>query len=134
MSTYIPDDKIAEIRESCNIVHLISEYVPLKKYGANYKGQCPFHSENEPSFTVSEAKQIFHCFGCNAGGNIFTFLMKFEHLSFPEAARKLAGKYGIELPQRDASPAQKKIAGEKENGNTIFQAREGAGKNRRYSE
>ena len=114
MSTYIPDDKIAEIRESCNIVHLISEYVPLKKYGANYRGQCPFHSENEPSFTVSEAKQIFHCFGCNAGGNIFTFLMKFEHLSFPEAARKLAGKYGIELPRRDTSPAQKKIAGEKE--------------------
>ena len=114
MSTYIPDDKIAEIRESCNIVHLISEYVPLKKYGANYKGLCPFHSENTPSFTVSEVKQIFHCFGCNAGGNIFTFLMKFEHLSFPEAALKLAKKHGIELPKRDVSPAQKKLAGEKE--------------------
>jgi DNA primase len=95
LSTFIPDDKIAEIKESCNIVHLISEYVPLKKYGVNYRGLCPFHSENEPSFTVSEAKQIFHCFGCNAGGNIFTFLMKFEHLSFPEAALKLARKYGI---------------------------------------
>ena len=114
MSTYIPDDKIAEIRESCNIVHLISEYVPLKKYGANYKGLCPFHSENTPSFTVSEVKQIFHCFGCNAGGNIFTFLMKFEHLSFPEAALKLAKKHGIELPKRDLSPAQKRLAGEKE--------------------
>ena len=114
MSTYIPDDKIAEIRESCNIVHLISEYVPLKKYGANYKGLCPFHSENTPSFTVSEVKQIFHCFGCNAGGNIFTFLMKFEHLSFPEAALKLAKKHGIDLPKRDVSPAQKKLAGEKE--------------------
>jgi len=114
LSTFIPDDKIAEIKESCNIVHLISEYVPLKKYGVNYRGLCPFHSENEPSFTVSEAKQIFHCFGCNAGGNIFTFLMKFEHLSFPEAALKLARKYGIELPQREATPAQKKLAGEKE--------------------
>ena len=114
MSTYIPDDKIAEIRESCNIVHLISEYVPLKKYGANYKGLCPFHSENTPSFTVSEVKQIFHCFGCNAGGNIFTFLMKFEHLSFPEAAVKLAKQHGIELPKKDVSPAQKRLAGEKE--------------------
>jgi DNA primase len=114
LSTYIPDDKIAEIRESCNIVHLVSEYVPLKKYGANYKGLCPFHSENTPSFTVSEVKQIFHCFGCNAGGNIFTFLMKFEHLSFPEAAVKLAKKHGIDLPKKDVSPAQKRLAGEKE--------------------
>ena len=113
MSTYIPDDKIAEIKESCNIVHLISEYVPLKKFGVNYRGLCPFHSENEPSFTVSEAKQIFHCFGCNTGGNIFTFLMKFEHLSFPEAAQKLARKGGIELPHRESSPAQKKLEGEK---------------------
>jgi DNA primase len=113
LSTYIPDDKIAEIKESCNIVHLIAEYVPLKKYGVNYRGLCPFHSENEPSFTVSEAKQIFHCFGCNTGGNIFTFLMKFEHLSFPEAAQKLARKGGIELPQKESSPAQKRLEGEK---------------------
>lgn len=114
MSLYIPDDKIAEIKESCNIVQLIAEYVPLKKAGVNYKGVCPFHSEKEPSFIVSEAKQIFHCFGCGTGGNVFTFLMKFEHLSFPEAAKKLAQKYGIELPQREFSPSQKNLMGEKE--------------------
>lgn len=114
MSTYIPDDKIAEIKESCNIVQLISEFVPLKKTGANYRGLCPFHSENEPSFTVSEAKQIFYCFGCGTGGNVFTFLMKFEHLTFPEAAKKLAQRCGIQLPKKEYSPAQKKIMGEKE--------------------
>lgn len=114
MSISIPDDKIAEIKGACNIVHLISEYVSLKKYGVNYRGLCPFHAENEPSFTVSEAKQIFHCFGCNIGGNVFTFLMKFEHLSFPEAIKKVAQKYGIALPSREVTPRQKQIAGEKE--------------------
>ncbi len=113
MSTYIPDDKIAEIKESCNIVQLISEYVSLKKTGVNHRGLCPFHSENEPSFTVSESKQIFHCFGCGTGGNVFTFLMKFEHLTFPEAARRLAQRCGIQLPQKEYSPTQKKIMGEK---------------------
>jgi len=111
---YIPDDKISEIKESCNIVHLINNYVPLKKAGINYRGLCPFHSEKEPSFTVSEAKQIFHCFGCGIGGNAFTFLMKFEHLSFPEAAIKLAQKYGIELPHKEPSPTQKNLMSEKE--------------------
>jgi DNA primase len=114
VSVSIPDDKIAEIKGACNIVHLISEYVALKKFGVNYRGLCPFHAENEPSFTVSEAKQIFHCFGCNTGGNVFTFLMKFEHLSFPEAVRKVAQKYGIALPSREPTPREKQIAGEKE--------------------
>ncbi|MCK5256939.1 MAG: DNA primase, partial [Deltaproteobacteria bacterium] len=114
MSSYIPDDKIAEIKESCNIVQLIAEYVPLKKAGTNYRGACPFHSEKEPSFIVSEGKQIFHCFGCGSGGNVFTFLMKFEHLSFPEAAKKLAQKCGITLPQKEISPTQKNLMGEKE--------------------
>jgi len=114
LSLYIPDYKIAEIRESCNIVQLISEYIPLKKVGVNYKGLCPFHSEKEPSFIVSEAKQIFHCFGCGIGGNVFTFLMKFEHLSFPEVAEKLAQRYGIELSPKELSPIQKKLMDEKE--------------------
>ena len=114
MSSYIPDDKIAEIKESCNIVQLIAEYVPLKKAGTNYRGACPFHSEKEPSFIVSEGKQIFHCFGCGSGGNVFTFLMKFEHLSFPEAVKKLAQKCGITLPQKEISPTQKSLMGEKE--------------------
>jgi DNA primase len=114
LQLYIPDDKIAEIKESSNIVQLISEYVPLKKVGTNYKGLCPFHSEKEPSFIVSEAKQIFHCFGCGIGGNVFTFLMKFENLSFPEATKRLAQKYGIKLPQKEPSLTQKKLMGEKE--------------------
>jgi DNA primase len=114
VSASIPDDKIAEIKGACNIVHLISEYVALKKYGVNYRGLCPFHAENEPSFTVSEAKQIFHCFGCNTGGNVFTFLMKFEHLSFPEAVKKVGQKCGIALPSREPTPREKQIAGEKE--------------------
>jgi len=114
LSYYIPEDTIAEIKELCNIVQVISEYVPLKKAGTNYKGVCPFHADNEPSFMVSEAKRIYHCFGCGSGGNVFTFLMKFEHLSFPEAVKKLAYKYGISLPQREPTAIQKHTRDEKE--------------------
>lgn len=99
MANYIPDEKITEIKERASIVDIISDYVPLKKTGKNYKGLCPFHAEKTPSFIVNEEKQIFHCFGCNTGGNIFNFLMKIDHLSFPEAARVLAKKYGVDLPR-----------------------------------
>jgi len=99
LANYIPDEKITEIKERASIVDIISDYVPLKKTGKNYKGLCPFHAEKTPSFIVNEEKQIFHCFGCNTGGNIFNFLMKIDHLSFPEAARVLAKKYGVDLPR-----------------------------------
>ncbi|RFU61862.1 DNA primase [Bacillus sp. V59.32b] len=93
----IEDDKINQIREAVDIVDLIGEYVQLKKQGRNYFGLCPFHGENSPSFSVSPEKQIFHCFGCGAGGNIFTFLMDIEGYGFIEAAVVLAEKGNIPL-------------------------------------
>jgi len=103
----IPEDIIAEIKNAADIVDIVSELVALKKAGQNHIGLCPFHSEKTPSFTVSPAKQIFHCFGCGAGGNVFRFLMKHQGLSFPEAVRTLAGRYGIDLPEREMSPAER---------------------------
>lgn len=102
----IPDEKINQIREAVDIVDLVGEYVQLKKQGRNYFGLCPFHGENSPSFSVSPDKQIFHCFGCGAGGNIFTFLMDIEGYSFMEAAGLLAEKGKIPLDaeiQKDAA-------------------------------
>jgi DNA primase len=110
----IPEEKIAEIRESSNIVTLISEHVPLKKSGVNFKGLCPFHPEKTPSFIVSQEKQIFHCFGCGAGGNVFSFLMKHQNVSFREAATELAGRAGIELPKKRISPLEDKEKRERE--------------------
>jgi len=103
----IPEDIIAEIKNAADIVDIVSELVALKKAGQNHIGLCPFHSEKTPSFTVSPTKQIFHCFGCGAGGNVFRFLMKHQGLSFPEAVRTLAGRYGIDLPEREMSPAER---------------------------
>jgi DNA primase len=103
----IPEDKISEIKNAADIVDIISETVALKKAGQNHIGLCPFHSEKTPSFTVSPAKQIFHCFGCGAGGNVFRFLMKHQGLEFPEAVRLLAGRYGVDLPEREMSPAER---------------------------
>lgn len=93
----IPESKIEEIRSAADIVDFISEYVQLKKRGKNFVGLCPFHSEKTPSFTVSEDKQIFHCFGCHAGGNVFKFLMDYEKISFIEAVQEVAAKLGINL-------------------------------------
>ena len=97
MADRIADEKIDQIRQAVDIVEVISDYVQLKKQGRNYFGLCPFHGENTPSFSVSSDKQIFHCFGCGAGGNAFTFLMELEGISFQEAAVKLAEKANIEL-------------------------------------
>jgi DNA primase len=92
-----------EIKSRIDIVEIVSEYVSLKKAGQNYKGLCPFHSEKTPSFTVSQPKQIFHCFGCGTGGDVITFLMKHENLEFIEAVRYCAGKAGIQLKEEDTS-------------------------------
>lgn len=106
MVNRIPEDKIAEIKNSADIVEIISDAVQLKKAGRNYLGLCPFHNEKTPSFSVSPDKQIFHCFGCGVGGNVFTFLIKQEGFSFPEAARMLAGRYGVVIPPPQLSPEQ----------------------------
>lgn len=94
------DSTLSEVRSRIDIVDVVSEHVSLKKAGRNFKGICPFHSENTPSFVVSPEKQIFHCFGCHEGGDIFGFVMKMEGLSFPEALEKLAEKAGVELAQK----------------------------------
>ena len=99
MKHYIPDHLIEEIRSRNDILDIISENVLLKKSGQNYKGLCPFHSEKTPSFVVSPEKQIYHCFGCGAGGNIFKFIMEIEDLPFLDVIKKLASKSGVELPK-----------------------------------
>jgi DNA primase len=110
----IPEDTIRRIQSTASIVDLISEHVALKKAGRNYIGLCPFHAEKTPSFTVNPEKQIFYCFGCHTGGDIFGFLMQQQGLSFPEAVRTLAGQYGIEVPDRHMTPEQSQRASEKD--------------------
>ena len=98
MNHHIPDHLIEEIRSRNDILDTISANILLKKSGQNYKGLCPFHSEKTPSFVVSPEKQIYHCFGCGAGGNIFKFIMEMEDLSFLDAIKILAAKCGVTLP------------------------------------
>ena len=107
MGGFISEDILAQVRDATSIVDVISECVALKKAGKNFMGLCPFHADNKPSFTVSEEKQIFHCFGCGQGGNVFSFLMQYNNLSFPESVRFLAQKSGIVIPTRKMSPSQK---------------------------
>ncbi|MDE5413912.1 DNA primase [Alkalihalobacterium chitinilyticum] len=98
MGYRIPEEKVEEVRKSADIVEVINEYVQLKKQGRNYIGLCPFHGEKTPSFSVSPDKQLYHCFGCGAGGNVFSFLMELEGLSFVESVAKLGKKANVELP------------------------------------
>lgn len=112
MTLYINDEIIQRVKDDSDIVNIISEYIHLKKAGANYVGLCPFHSEKTPSFTVSETKQYFHCFGCGEGGDIVKFVMKKENLEFPEAVKFLADKLGIEIEEtieKDKKQDEKKI-------------------------
>jgi DNA primase len=95
----ISESTINRIKESADIVSVIGEYVPLKKAGQSYKGLCPFHSEKTPSFIVNPKKGIFHCFGCGIGGNVFTFIMKYKGINFPDAVRMLGEKVGIRVEQ-----------------------------------
>jgi len=99
MSNFIAENVIEEILSRIDIVELISSYFPLKKAGRNFKANCPFHKEKTPSFVVSPDKQIFHCFGCGEGGNMIHFLMKYEHLEFPEVVNNLAQRVGIVIPE-----------------------------------
>ena len=100
---YYEEDIVEQVRQSNDIVDVISSYVNLKRSGSNYMGLCPFHNEKSASFSVSPGKQMYYCFGCGAGGNVFTFLMEYENLTFVEAMEELAEKAGIELPTQSNS-------------------------------
>ena len=107
---YYPEELVEEIRSKNDIVDVISSYVRLQKKGSSYFGLCPFHNEKSPSFSVSRQKQMYYCFGCGAGGNVFTFLMEYENYSFVEALKYLADRAGVELPEPEYSGEAKKRA------------------------
>ena len=107
---YYSDELIEEVRSRNDIVDVISGYVRLTKKGSTYFGLCPFHNEKTGSFSVSPNKQMYYCYGCGAGGNVFTFLMQYENFSFPEAMEALAERAGIELPKQEMSAQAKKEA------------------------
>jgi DNA primase len=114
LAPFIPEEKIAEIKDACSIVDVVGETVLLKKAGKNYLGLCPFHSEKTPSFTVSPDKQMFYCFGCGEGGNVFSYLMKQQGMTFPEAVKSLAERTGIALPVQRQTREQKRRLSERE--------------------
>lgn len=105
---YYPDEIIEEVRSRSDIVDVISSYVNLKRKGSSYFGLCPFHSEKTGSFSVSPGKQMYYCFGCGAGGNVISFIMQYENLSFPEAVQMLAKRGGISLPEREYTEEDRK--------------------------
>lgn len=105
---YYPDDLVEEIRQRNDIVDVIGSYLHLKKSGSNMFGLCPFHNEKSGSFSVSQSKQMFHCFGCGVSGNVITFIMKYENYSFPEAVKVLADRAGIKLPELEYTAEARK--------------------------
>ena len=107
---FYPDEIIEEVRERNDIVDVISNYVKLKRTGSNYVGLCPFHNEKTPSFSVSGSKQMYYCFGCGAGGNVFTFMMEYENFTFIEAVKYLAERTGVDLPDEEYSSEVKREA------------------------
>ena len=104
---YYPEEIIREVREKSDVVNVISRYVTLTRKGRNYFGLCPFHGEKTPSFSVNATEQFYHCFGCGAGGNVFTFLQNIENISFVEALKQLAEEAHVELPEAEISPQEK---------------------------
>jgi len=115
LSGFIPEDIINRVRDSVDIVGLVSRYLSLKKAGASFKALCPFHKEKTPSFIVTPSRQTFKCFGCGKGGNVFHFVMAMDRVSFPEAVRTLAKEAGVEVPEaRKPTPAQETARTERE--------------------
>ena len=111
MAAYYPDELIEEVRSRSDIVAVVGSRVKLTKKGANYWACCPFHSEKTPSFSVSQNKQMYYCFGCGAGGNVVTFLMNYESYTFPEALEYLAERAGITLPKREMTGEERSREG-----------------------
>ena len=110
-----------EIKQAADIVSVVGQFVQLKKAGKNFVGLCPFHGEKSPSFTVSSDKQIFHCFGCKKGGDVFDFWMEYHSLTFPEALRDLAERYQVRLPEKYSTPEEKRKTDYRE---TLYRANE----------
>lgn len=107
---YYPEELVEEIRNRNDIISIIGSYIKLQKKGSNHMGLCPFHNEKTPSFSVSPSKQMYHCFGCGAGGNVFTFIMEYENYTFVEALKFLAERAGVALPEQEYSEEAKKKA------------------------
>lgn len=105
---YYPDEVVEEVRTRNDIIDVVGSYISLKGSGASHKGLCPFHNERTPSFSVSQNKQLYHCFGCGASGNVFTFIMEYENYTFVEALKHLADRVGMALPEEEQTPEQKK--------------------------
>lgn len=122
---FYSDEQIEEVRTANDIVDVISAYVSLKKKGGQYVGLCPFHNEKTPSFSVSQSKQMYYCFGCGAGGNVFTFLMQYENDSFLKAVESLADRAGIALPKQEMSARARQEADRR---TRILEANKAAGK------
>ncbi len=122
---YYPDEVIEEVREKNDIVDVVSEYVKLTRKGSSYFGLCPFHNEKSPSFSVSPGKQMYYCFGCGAGGNVYTFLMEYENYTFQEALKTLADRVNYPLPELEYSKEAKQEADLKA---TLFEINKLAGK------
>jgi DNA primase len=114
MPNYLPEDFIEEVRVANEITDVLSEYLTLKPKGKNYFGLCPFHNEKTPSFSVDPEKQLYHCFGCGAGGNVFTFIMDQERLDFIDSVKFLAQRKGIPLPGSIESPQDEETRKHKE--------------------
>ena len=110
----IDQSTIARILDAADIVDVVKEFVTLRKAGVNYKGLCPFHDEKPPSFVVSPSKQLCKCFSCGKGGNVVHFIMEHEQMSYPEALKWLAKKYGIEIQERELTDEEKAQATERE--------------------
>lgn len=108
---YYPDELIEEVRMKSDIVDVISGYVKIQKKGSSHFGLCPFHNEKSPSFSVSQSKQMYYCFGCGAGGNVFTFIMEYENYSFQEAVKFLADRAGVNLPEAEYNEETRKREG-----------------------
>ena len=110
---YYSEETIEEVRSASDIVDVVSSYVKIQKRGAQYMGLCPFHNEKTPSFSVSPSKQMYYCFGCGAGGNVITFIMQYENLTFIEALKFLAERSNIALPQKEETQGERKTRSEK---------------------